>query len=104
MVVMNTISCFDLSLHGCHGYNYLLFTTKVKSITCCFAESAQLFGLEVSLKKTEVLHQPAPREPNCPPRINIGETELKSVQQFTYLGSIKNLTTDLERQTVHLAG
>jgi len=55
-------------------------------ITSCFAEAAQLFGLEVSLKKTEVLHQPAPLEAQQPPHITIGETELNCVQQFTYLG------------------
>jgi len=55
-------------------------------ITSCFAEAAQLFGLEVSLKKTEVLHQPAPLEAQQPPHITIGETELNRVQQFTYLG------------------
>ena len=54
--------------------------------TSCFAESAQLFGLEVSLTKTEVLHQPAPQEEYHAPHISIGETDLKSVQQFTYLG------------------
>ena len=40
----------------------------------------------MSLKKTEVLHQPAPREEYHVPHINIGETELKSVHQFSYLG------------------
>ncbi|XP_037780222.1 uncharacterized protein LOC119576642 [Penaeus monodon] len=34
----------------------------LQRLTSCFAEAAQLFGLEVSMKKTEVLHQPAPRE------------------------------------------
>ena len=58
----------------------------MQRLKSCFAEAAQLFGLEVSLKKTEVLHQPAPREEYRPPHITIGETELKSVQQFTYLG------------------
>ena len=55
----------------------------------CFllpANAAQLFGLEVSLKKTEVLYQPAPREEYHPPHITISETELKSVQQFSYQG------------------
>ena len=58
----------------------------LQRITTCFAESAQLFGLEVSLKKTEVLHQPAPKEAYHAPNITIGETVLKPVQQFTYLG------------------
>ena len=58
----------------------------LQRITSCFAESAQLFGLEVSLKKTEVLHQPAPQNEYRAPLISIGETVLKSVEQFTYLG------------------
>ena len=33
----------------------------LQRITSCFTECGQLFGLEVSLKKTEVLHQPAPQ-------------------------------------------
>ena len=58
----------------------------LQRITSCFAESAQLFGLEVSLKKTEVLHQPAPQNEYRAPHISIGKTVLKSVEQFTYLG------------------
>ncbi|RXN24108.1 RNA-directed DNA polymerase from mobile element jockey-like protein [Labeo rohita] len=54
--------------------------------------ATQLFGLEVSLKKTEVLHQPAPKEDHHPPHITIGEIELKSGHQFTYLGCI--ITSD----------
>ena len=58
----------------------------LQCMTSCFVESAQLFGLEVSLKKTEVLYQPAPQVEYCAPHISTGETVLKSVQQFTYLG------------------
>ena len=57
----------------------------LQRVTSSFAEAAQLFSIEVSLKKTEVLHQPAPKETYCPPHLTIGETELKAVQQFTYL-------------------
>ena len=32
----------------------------LQRITSCFADDSQLFGLAVSLKKTKVLHQPAP--------------------------------------------
>ena len=60
--------------------------SALQRITSCFAESAQLFGLEVSLKKTEVLHQPAPQVEYCAPHISIGETALRSVQHFTYVG------------------
>ena len=56
--------------------------------TACFAETAELFGLQVSLRKTEVLHQPAPRVAHQHPHILIGNTELKSVDQFKYLGCV----------------
>ena len=58
----------------------------LQCMTSCFADVWRLFGLEVSLKKTEVLHQPTPHEENRPPHISIGDTELKSTLQFTYLG------------------
>ena len=63
----------------------VVFTKKaLQHLTSCFAETAQLFGLEVNLKKTEVLHQP--QEEYRFPHITIGKTELKTVHQFTYLG------------------
>ncbi|XP_076061594.1 uncharacterized protein LOC143037342 [Oratosquilla oratoria] len=58
----------------------------LQHITSCFADASRLFGLEVSLKKTEVLHQPAPQINYQQPHITIGDTELKSTQHFTYLG------------------
>ncbi|KAI8484505.1 hypothetical protein Bbelb_377760 [Branchiostoma belcheri] len=64
----------------------------MQRVTSCFAEASELFGLEVSLKKTEVLHQPAPRKEYRPPCIKIGEKPLKAVHQFTYLGS--TITSD----------
>ena len=57
----------------------------LQHLASCFAEAAQFFGFEISLKKTEVLHLPAPQEEYRPPFITIGETELKAVHQFTYL-------------------
>ena len=85
--------------------------SALQRLTSCFAEAAQLFGLEISLKKTEVLYQPAPREEYCLPHITIGETVLRTVHQFTYLGvqshqtprSIGKWTTDWPSQTALLA-
>ena len=51
----------------------------------CFAEAAQLFGLEVSLKKTEFVHQPAPLEEYRHPHTIIGWIDLTAVHQFAYL-------------------
>ncbi|XP_063600256.1 uncharacterized protein LOC134776430 [Penaeus indicus] len=70
----------------------------LQRLTSCFAAAAQLFGLEVSLKKTEVLHQPAPREEYRPPHITIGETELKAVHQFTYLGCTITSDAKIDRE------
>ena len=58
----------------------------LQRLTSCFADVPRLFGLEVSLKKTEVPHQPTPHEENRPPHFSIGDTELKSTLQFTYIG------------------
>ena len=58
----------------------------MQRLKSCFAEAAQFFGLEVSLKNTEVLYQPAPRKEYCLPHITIGKTVLKTIHRFTYLG------------------
>ena len=53
-----------------------------------FSDVAKNFGLTISLKKTEVLYQPPPREAYSPPHISIDGTNLNAVEHFTYLGSI----------------
>ena len=58
----------------------------VQRIMYCFAEAAQLFELEVSLKETEVLRQPSPQGAHQPPRITITQWELKRAHHFNYLG------------------
>ncbi|XP_051667216.1 uncharacterized protein LOC127481693 [Manacus candei] len=61
-------------------------------------EAAKLFGLEVSLKKTEVFYQPASQEVFHHPHITIGESELKSVQKFNYLGSLISSDSKIDRE------
>ena len=58
----------------------------LQHLICCFAEASQLFWLEVSLEKTDVLHQPALLEEYRPTYITIGGIELKAVHQLIYLG------------------
>ena len=48
-------------------------------------EATQLFGLTISLGKTEVLYQPAPGTTAPPPKAG---TELEAVDHFRYMGSI----------------
>lgn len=72
-------------------------------VTCC-ANAATAFGLTISLKKTEVMCQKAPRDTYHPPSININGHQLNTVSTFTYLGSIifndATATKDVE---IHLA-
>ncbi|XP_076065288.1 uncharacterized protein LOC143039298 [Oratosquilla oratoria] len=70
----------------------------LQRITSCFADASRLFGLGVSLKKTKVLHQPAPQINYHQPHITIGDTELKSTQQFTYLGSTISSDARIEKK------
>ncbi|KAJ7409917.1 hypothetical protein BTVI_55184 [Pitangus sulphuratus] len=71
-----------------HGASYTLF----------WSEAAEFFELEVNLKKTEVFYQPASQEVFHHPHITIGKSELKSVQQFNYLGSIISLDGKIDEE------
>lgn len=46
----------------------------------CFSSAARRFGLTISIKKTEVLYQPARGNADVPPAIFIEGTQLKAVQ------------------------
>ena len=65
-----------------------------------FANACDNFGLTISTKKTEVLHQPAPGKPYHEPSIQVNGERLKAVDKFTYLGSTlsRNVTIDDEVQ------
>ena len=53
-----------------------------------FAEASRLFGLTISLSKTEVLFQPAPAAAAHRPTISIDGAQLKTVDDFKYLCSV----------------
>lgn len=59
--------------------------SDLQTIVNRFTEASRLFGLTISLNKTKVLRQPAPGTRAPPPKVYI---ELKTVDQFRYLGSI----------------
>ena len=52
-----------------------------------FSMACDNFGLTISTKKTEVMHQPAPGKPYVKPNITIKGQQLKAVEKFTYLSS-----------------
>ncbi|KAL8577922.1 hypothetical protein ACOMHN_011918 [Nucella lapillus] len=53
-----------------------------------FAEESRLFSLTISLSKTEELFQPSPLTTGRHPSISIDGTELKTVEEFKYIGSV----------------
>lgn len=63
-----------------------------------FATASRNFGLTISTRKTEVLHQPAPGKPYVEPNITVNGQRLSAVERFTYLGSTlsRNATIDDE--------
>ena len=63
-----------------------------------FSAACTNFGLTISTKKTEVMHQPAPGKQYVEPNININGQRLNVVDRFTYLGSTlsRNVVIDDE--------
>ena len=47
----------------------------IQQITNAFARAAERFGLRISLKKTEVMCQPAPRQPHSDPVVTVNLTK-----------------------------
>ena len=52
-----------------------------------FSKACDDFGLTISIKKTEVLHQPAPATPYVEPNITVNGQKLAVNDKFVYLGS-----------------
>ena len=52
-----------------------------------FSEACDNFGLAISIKKTEVMYQPAPRKPYHEPTIIVKGQKHQAVDHFTSLGS-----------------
>ena len=52
-----------------------------------FSTVCDNFGLTISMKKTEVMFQPAPGKPCLKPHITVNDTVLNDVEKFTYLGA-----------------
>lgn len=63
-----------------------------------FSEASKLFGLTISISKTEVLHQPVPRTSPPTPNITIDGNSLKNTANFKYLGSIISSDGSLDQE------
>ena len=63
-----------------------------------FSTACNNFGLTISTKKTEVLHQPAPHKTYVEPAITTGGETLKAVDKFTYLGSTLSRFVNIDEE------
>ena len=72
--------------------------THLQAIVDRFSEASKLFGLTISLGKTEVFFQPAPNTVHSQPCITIGDTQLKNVDSFRYLGSTISSDGSLDKE------
>ena len=63
--------------------------TEVEMQLCVnhFSRACDNFGFTISTKKTEVMHQPAPRKMYHEPHIFVKDEPLKATGSFAYLGS-----------------
>ena len=59
----------------------------LQMLTYSLSEATKKFGLTISIKKTEVLFQPAKASAGSPPQIQIDGKVLSNVDSFTYLGN-----------------
>ena len=72
----------------------------LQELADCFATAAKIFGLTVSIKKTEVLRQLAPNIARPPPNISMDGNALKNVDTFKYLGSCINSAGNLDDEVL----
>ena len=79
-LILEALFADDCALMA-HHENHL------QTIVDRFSMATKLFGLTISLSKTEVLLQPAPGRPIIEPCITIDGTQLANVNTFKYLGS-----------------
>ena len=70
----------------------------LQQLTTSLSEATKRFGLTISIKKTEVLFQPAKTSSSSLPNIQIDGKVLNNVDSFTYLGSTLSSTTSLDKE------
>ena len=76
----------------------------LQSILDAFARAYWLLGLDLNIKKTQVLHQPAPGTHPQPPTIHVDGNTLENVDQFAYLGSLLSTRPTIDAEVHHRIG
>ena len=63
-----------------------------------FSKACDDFGLTISTKKTEVMHQPAPAAPYVEPTITVNGEKLAATEKFVYLGSTLSRSVNIDEE------
>ena len=66
-----------------------------------FAKACDDFGLTISTKKTEVMHQPAPAVPYTEPSITVHGQRLAVVDKLVYLGSTPSRSINIDEEVAY---
>ena len=66
-----------------------------------FCKACDDFGLTISTKKTEVLHQPAPAVPYIEPHITVNGQRLAVADKFVYLGSTLSRSANIDEEVAY---
>nr|VZI45902.1 unnamed protein product [Spirometra erinaceieuropaei] len=66
-----------------------------------FSAACENFSLITNTEKTVVMRQPPPNTAHNMPQINVNETQLQVVENFTYLGSTLSRSTKIDDKVAH---
>ena len=84
----------DCALNACSQ-------TDMQGSIDLFSKSCDDFGLTISTKKTEVMHQPAPAAPYTEPHITINGQRLAVADKFVYLGSTLSRSVTIDEEVAY---
>ena len=66
-----------------------------------FAKACDNFGLTISIKKTEVMYQPAPKALYTKPVITVNGEKLTVAKKFIYLGSTLSHSVSIDKKVLY---
>ena len=76
----------------------------LQNILDAFARAYRLLGLDINIKKTQILYQPAPDTPSQAPAISVENNILHNVDKFPYLGSLLSSRAVIDEEIYHRIG
>ena len=66
-----------------------------------FAKACDNFGLTISIKKTELMYQPAPKTPYTEPVITVNCEKLTVAKKSIYLGSFLSHSVSIDKEVFY---